>query len=88
MQQTKKEVVLEFPLHGFDKSDIDIKIGKNSLMIRATRKNKKKIQRKEFFHFEKSSQKFSYATTLPEVDDKKAKITFKEGILKIKIPKK
>lgn len=88
MKNTKREIILEFPLQGFEKDDIDTKITKNSLIVKAEKKHKKKIQRSDFFHFEKQKQNFFYATTLPEVDDKKAKITFNKGILKIKIPKK
>lgn len=88
MKETKKEIVFEFPLLGFDKDDVDVKLTKNSLLIKAQKKHKRKIHRPNFFHFEKQKHNFFYATTLPEIDSKKTKITFTKGILKIKLPKK
>ena len=88
MKNTKKEVVFEFPLPGFEKEDINVKLTKDSLIIKAQKKHKKKIQKKDFFHFEKQKQNFFYATTLPEIDTKKSKIDFKKGILKINAVKK
>ncbi len=88
MKENSKEVLLEFNLPDFRKQDVKVKLTKNSLGITAQRKTEKKVQRKGFFHKESSSHVFNYATTLPNVDAKKAKITFTKGVLKIKAPKK
>lgn len=58
------------------------------MAIKADKKHEKKVQRKDFFHQEKSAQSFNYATSLPKIDPKKAKIEFKAGILKIIMSKK
>ena len=87
MKTNKKEIALEFALPHFNKSDIKLKLSRNSLAIKAEKKQAKKIQRKDFFHTEKSHHRFAYATTLPKINPKKAKIEFKRGILKIKAPK-
>ena len=88
MKNNSREVVLEFNLPGFTKKDVKLKITKNSLIIKANKKHEKKIQRKDFYHQEKGSQSFNYVTTLPNINPKKAKTSFKAGILKIVIPKK
>jgi len=88
MKNNSKEVILQFNLPGFSKKDIKIRLTKNSITIKADKRHEEKIQKKDFSHQEKSSQTFRYATTLPTVNPKKAKIEFKKGILKIRIPKK
>jgi len=87
MKNNSKEVVLEFNLPEFKKKDIDVKLSKNSVFVRAEKKSEKKLQKKDFFHQEKTAKVFNYQTTLPKVNVKKAKIDFKLGVLKIVIPK-
>lgn len=82
-----KEVILKFNLPHFQRSDIDINIGKNSIAIRASRKTSKNVKKKEFFHSEKSASSFDYLTSTPLINPKKAKIEFKKGVLKIKAPR-
>jgi HSP20 family protein len=87
MKNNPKSVELKFELPGFDKKDIKLKLSKNSLSVNASKKQESKIKRKDFFHQERIERHFSYATTLPTIQPKKAKIEFKKGILKIKAPK-
>ncbi len=87
MKNNSKEVILEFNLPGFSKKDLNIKLSKNSISIKAEKKYKKQVQKKDFFHQEESYNGFRYSTTLPKINPNKAKITFKSGILKIIAPK-
>lgn len=87
MEHNKKEVILNFNLPHFTRSDINVNISKNSVAIRANRKLSKNIQKKDFFHSEKSTSSFDYLTTTPLINPKKAKIEFKKGVLKIKAPR-
>lgn len=88
MKNNKKEVILEFALPDFTKKDVKVRLAKNSANISAEKKLEKKVSRKDFFHQEKTYKSFSYSTTLPAINYKKAKIEFKKGVLKIKAPKK
>ncbi len=88
MKTNSKEVILEFKLPEFTRKDIKIKLTKNSLTIKAEKKSKTKISKKDFFHQEISHRNFNYATTLPNIDPKSAKITLNKGILKIKLKRK
>lgn len=83
MKTSSKEVVLELNLPGFDRKDVKIKITKNGVMVEAEKKQENKVQRKDFFHEQKTYRSFSYVTNVPEVDPKKAKISFKNGKLQI-----
>ena len=87
MKYNKKDVELELSLPDFKSSDLNISVNKNSISVKAEKKMSKKIQRKDFFHSEKSAQNFNYFTSIPSVDSKRASIQFKKGILKIKVPR-
>lgn len=87
MKSNSKKFVLEFNLPGFERKDIIVKISKNSLWIKADKKNKNKVQKEDYFHSERSHQRFYYSTTIPKINHKKVKIEFKKGILKISAPK-
>ena len=87
MKNNAKEVIIELNLPEFSKKDIKVKLTKNSAVIKAEKKQEKRVQRKDFFHQEKSYKTFSYTTTLPAINPKKAKTEFKKGILRIKAPK-
>jgi len=88
MKNNSKEVILEFSLPEFNRKEINLKLLKNSLNIKAQKKKEKKVKKKDFFHQEQSHKIFNYITTLPNINPKKAKITFTKGILKIIAPKK
>ena len=87
MKHNSKEVILEFALPDFNRSDIKIDLKSNSLAIKSQKKIEKSVQRKDFFHKESSQKAFNYSTTLPAINPKKAKVTFTKGILKIIAPK-
>ena len=87
MKTDSKKIELKFNLPDFEKKDIKVKLSKGSLWIKADKKQKNKVQKKDFFQSERSHQRFYYATSLPKIDYKKAKIDFKKGILKITAPR-
>ena len=87
MKINSKEIIFEFNLPEYKREEIEIKLYKTSLIIRAHKKEKIKIQRPDFFHAEKIQKNFKYATTLPKIDPEKAKITFRNGKLLIIAPK-
>jgi len=87
MENHEKEVILEFSLPGYRKEDIKMILKKNSIEIKAKHEIEKKVQRQDFFHDEKTAKHFEYSSTLPIVNPNKAKISFKDGILRIVLPK-
>ncbi len=87
MKNNKKEVVLEFNLPGFKREDIKVKSSKNSISISAKKKDSKKVQKKDFFHSEKSFRSFNYKTSVPNIDPNNLKVKFNKGVLKIYAPK-
>ncbi len=87
MKNNSKEIVLDFKLPGFKREDIHINIGKRSVVIKAKKKERNRVQKRDFFHEERASRAFNYTTTLPEVNPEKARIDFNKGRLHIEIPK-
>lgn len=80
-------VNIELDVPGFDKKDIDIELNKGNLTVTATKeeteKDKKKYYRRERTFYGKYQRSFY----LGEVDENKINATFKDGILKITVPK-
>jgi len=87
MKNNSKEVILNLDLPGFSKKDINVRIDKKGISVKAEKKQHNKIQKKDFFHEEKTYRSFSYSTTLPKIKPEKAKIKFNKGKLQIIAPK-
>jgi HSP20 family molecular chaperone IbpA len=88
MKNKSKKVELEFNLPEYKKKDINVKVKKDSLALTANKSNRSEVQKDDFFHKEESSSSFSYFTSLPPVKHKKAKTSFRKGVLKVVVPKK
>ncbi len=87
VKTNKREVIVELQFPGFDKKDITIKLSKNRADISAEKSIHKKVNKKDFYHEEKTYHHYNYSTTLPSINHKKAKTEFKKGVLKITAPK-
>lgn len=86
--ETEKEVVAEVELPGVDPKDIDIEVKDNYLKIEAKKEEKKEEKEKGYYRKELSKGYYKRVVPLPvEVIGEKAEADYKEGILKITIPK-
>lgn len=88
MIENEVEVFLEFELPNFSRDDINVDIKENSISVKASKSKSEKDMKDGVEMYEESSENFSYSSSLPKVDNKKAKIDFTGGKLKITIPKK
>ncbi|MGQ9570846.1 MAG: Hsp20/alpha crystallin family protein [Thermodesulfovibrionales bacterium] len=85
----KNEIVVKVELPGVEKENIDLTITENNLTIKGDRKREEDIKEEDFYSREISYGNFTRSITLPaDVDNSKAKATFKNGILEIILPKK
>jgi len=87
--ETEKEVVTEVELPGVNPEDIEVEVRENVLVVQAKRKAEKEEKNKGYYRKEISSGFYRRAVPLPaEVIAEKADASYKEGMLKISIPKK
>jgi len=86
--ETKSDLVVKAELPGIDPKDIDISINEGVLTIRGEKRQEKE-EKEEGFHFvERSYGSFARSIRLPgEVQSDKINASYKNGVLKITLPK-
>ena len=83
-----KEVFVKAELPGFDKDDLDISIANNQLVIKARACSEEKEEEGDYLRQEIRKSEIYRSVSLPaEVEDEKIKTSFKNGVLKLSIPK-
>ena len=88
IQETEKEIIARVDLPGIEKKDIDLKITENMLGIKAEKKQEAVEKKKGFFRQERSYAGYQRAFSLPaRVIPEKSNAEFKNGVLKITMPK-
>lgn len=81
-------VIAEVELPGVDPKDIDVEVKDNVLRVEAKTEEKKESKEKGYYRKEMGARYFKRAVSLPaEVIGEKAEAEYKEGVLKITIPK-
>ncbi len=86
--QTEKDIVIKAPVAGVDESDIDIEVRSDQISIKGQRKEEKEVSEGNYHSRECFWGSFSRIVTFPvEGDPEKAKATFKNGILTVRVPK-
>ncbi len=80
-------VNIELDVPGFDKKDISIELNKGNLIVTAV-KNEEENEEKKYYRRERNFYgKYQRSFYLGEVDETKINASFKDGILKIEVPK-
>jgi len=87
--QTPTEIVVQAPIAGIHKDEIDVEATSESVTIRGERKRGEKIEESDYLYQECFWGRFSRSIILPEeVDPDRSKVYFgKNGILTIRLPK-
>jgi len=84
----KKELIITAEMPGVSKEDIKVNVYDNTIEISAKVKKEEKEEREGYIRRERRAGRFYRAISLPcEVDAKKAKATYKNGILEVRLPK-
>jgi len=87
--ETENEVVIKAELPGMEAKDIDIKLENNVLMLRGDRRFEKETKNENYHRVERSYGNFTRSFSLPAfVDDEKVRAEYKNGLLRIVLPKK
>jgi HSP20 family protein len=86
--ETDKDLVVEMQVPGFKKEDIKISFQDDYLRVEGKTEEEKEEKEKNYWRKEIRRGSFVRVIPLPrKVDPKKAKASFKDGVLKISLPK-
>lgn len=87
--ETDNELILKAELPEINQKDIDIQVENNTLVLRGERKFEKDTKRENFHRIERAYGGFARSFTLPTtIDQEKIQADYKDGILKIVMPKR
>jgi len=87
--ETDKDVKVCAEIPGVDAKDIDVSVEDGTLRIRGEKKYEREENEKGQYRMERSYGSFERAIPLPvEVDEAKAKAEFKNGVLRLTLPKR
>ncbi len=82
------EILIKAELPGVEKKDLDISVTKNSVTIKGTTCHEATEEKGDYYHSEISRGSYQRTIMLPaDVHEEKAKAKFKDGVLKLTLPK-
>jgi HSP20 family protein len=80
--------VVKAEIPGMKKEDIEVSLTEDMVTISGEKKQEEKVEKKDYYRLERSYGSFTRSFRLPkEVQTDKAKATFKDGVLEVKVPK-
>lgn len=86
--ETNEAIVLNAELPGVAPQDISVEVKDNTLTLKGEKKFAKEVKEENYHRVERSYGTFQRAFTLPgTVAQDKVKAQFKDGVLKITLPK-
>lgn len=86
--ETDKEFTITAELPGIEQKDIEISLADGVLTLKGEKKQSSEEKKEGYYHSERSFGAFCRSVALPaEVDEEKVEATYKDGILKIRLPK-
>ena len=87
--ETEGEIVVKAELPGMERKDIQLNLENNVLTLKGERKFQKETKDDNYHRIERSYGVFSRAFSIPtSVDEEKIRADYKDGVLKIALPKK
>ena len=88
ISETKNDLVVKAELPGMDPKDIGISLSDGSLTIKGEKKQEREEKEENYHFIERSYGSFCRSVRLPkEVKHDKVSASFKDGVLKIVLPK-
>jgi len=86
--EEKDNVVVKAEVPGMKKEEIDVNITDDLLTIKGEKKKEEEVKEKDYYFSERSYGSFERSVEIPRaVHADKARATFKDGILEIRLPK-
>jgi HSP20 family protein len=88
VQDTKKDVIVMMDIPAIDPKEVSISIMEDRLTIKGERKREEEVKEVDYYRSERVYGSFQRIIQLPsEVVGDRAKASYKDGVLKITIPK-
>ncbi len=89
IRENDKEYIIEAEVPGMDKKDVELAINNDVLTIRGEKKSETEDKKDNYYRIERSFGRFSRDIPLPDdIQQDKINAKFKNGLLKIELPKK
>ena len=86
--ETDSTVVAEFELPGVAKEDIELLVSENQIEVRTRKHKEERELKKGYYRYEAAAAQYYRLVTLPaKVVPEKAEASYKEGVLRVEIPK-
>lgn len=88
IEETKDDIIVKAEIPGMTKEDVKIQVSGDIITISGERKREEETRDKTYHRIERSYGQFQRMITLPgEVQSAKAKASYENGVLTIKLPK-
>lgn len=88
LYETEKEVVVKADLPGLTKKDVEVTVEEDAVTIQGETKKDEEVKDEGYYRRERHYGKFVRTIPVPTaIDTEKAKATFKDGILEVRLPK-
>lgn len=88
VKEKEKEIEITAELPGLEEKDIDLTIDEHGLSLRGEKKKEEKEERENYYRMERSFGSFErYIPFTSSVDREKVKARFRNGVLKVHVPK-
>jgi HSP20 family protein len=82
------DIVVKAEIPGMKKENIEVNLTDDMITVSGEKKQEEKVEKKDYYRIERSYGSFTRSFKLPKnVQSDKAKATFKEGVLEIRVPK-
>ena len=82
------DIVVKVEIPGMKKEDIHVDIDERTVTLYGEKKKEEKVERKNYARLERSYGSFARTVDLPsEVQAEKARATFKDGVLEVRVPR-
>jgi len=89
IHDAKDNFLVKVDLPGLKKEDIDVSVEEDTLIIRGEKKRDNEIKEDNYYRSERFYGTFCRQLTLPaSVDSAKVEASYKDGVLKLVLPKK
>lgn len=86
--ETDKEIEVTAELPGMDEKDIEVSVTRDALTIKGEKRSEREEKRRDYHLTERSYGAIQRTIPLPaDVDTDKVNASFKNGVLKVSIPK-